>query len=66
MNIPGSHLKFRPRFIRAVLQFIAGISSAVQGGFYFHLTDGDLSAGIQDRKKPLRVAAPLTTTGEPL
>ena len=38
---------------RAVLQFMGGISKAVQGGFYFHPTDEEQSVGTPDRKKPL-------------
>ena len=45
----------KPRFWRrkAVLLEVCAISGILQGGFYFHPTDEDLSVGTPEMKKPL-------------
>jgi hypothetical protein len=51
-----------------VNQSIFGIhvdfSRVVKGGFYFHPTDEDLSAGTPERKKPLGLVLSVYTNSE--
>src|ERR1035437_4600321 len=52
----GPFARHSPFFPAACLERFSssrGVSSAVQGGFYFHPSDENLSLGTPERKKPL-------------
>jgi hypothetical protein len=44
--------------------FTVDITSSIEGGFYFHPSDEDLSPGTPERKKPLSVQVSVKSRSE--